>query len=223
MIILLAHGPDPWAPELARQVEGLSGEPTRVLTPRDLSRRGWALPSPPDGTGRLVVDGEPVAEADVGLVVALLEDVLPEELVWIREEDADYVAAEMTAFLRYWLAGLPERVLVAPGACSLAGPDHPVGAWADAAGLAAAAPGRRDWRQCREVSVADGVATGDASPRLRAAATAMARWAGLPWLRAFFAPDTEELWSVSPLPALAHSTGAAAGVIAAALDGRRAA
>lgn len=218
MIVLLAHDADPWAGELARQVADLFGTEVGICGPRDLSRRGWALHVAP-GNGqpfasRAVVGGRVVDERDIDLVVSLLDDVLPAELLWIREEDADYVACEMSAFLRYWLESLRGKVLVPPGVGSLAGPDHPVGVWARAAG--ADWDRTEDWRGCREVAVVNGEAWGDASPPLRRAATAMAGWADVPWLRAFFAPDADVLWGVATLPSPLSGAAAPAKVIAAA-------
>lgn len=223
MIVLLAHAGDPWVAGLARQVHELSGELVGVVTPRDLSRPGWALASPPGAASdRVVVGGEPVAASEVGLVVSLLDDVYPAELLWIREEDADYVAAEMAAFLRFWLASVRGQVLVPPGDQSLAGPDPPTAAWARAGGVPCAGARPDGAGGYREVGVAGGVVSGDASPSLRRAAGAMADWAGVPWLRAFFAPDSDELLSVVVLPAPGDAAPAAA-VIAAAHRGRRAA
>ncbi|MHA6523904.1 hypothetical protein [Tessaracoccus sp. G1721] len=224
MIVLLAHQVDPWAPGLARRVAELSGGPVGVMTPRDLSRRGWALASPPGApTDRMVVDGEIMAASEASLVVSLLDDVYPAELVWIREQDAEYVAAEMAAFLRYWMTSVSGQVLVPPGDQSLAGPDAPLAAWARAAGVPVAGRAGTDGDLFREVAVTGGVVTGAAAPALRRAVTAMAAWAGVPWLRAFFAAERDELVSVVPLPALADATHQAAVVIAAAHRGRRAA
>ena len=223
MIVLLAHEVDPWVPGLARRVAELSGEGVGVLTPRDLSRRGWALASPPAApTDRMVVGGKTMAASAASLVVSLLDDVYPAELVWIREQDAEYVAAEMAAFLRYWLTSVSGQVLVPPGDQSLAGPDAPVAAWARAGGVPVAG-GMAGGAAFREVSVTGGLTAGVADPVLRKAATAMAGWAGVPWLRTFFAADRDELRFVVPLPALADSTDAAAAVIAAAHRGMRAA
>ncbi|MHA6513783.1 hypothetical protein [Tessaracoccus sp. Z1128] len=224
MIVLLTHQSDPWAPELVRQVRHLTGERVGVLTPRDLSRRGWALASPPDDrSGRLIVDGEPVAASTVGLVVSLLDDVLPEELVWIRGEDTEYVAAEMAAFLRFWLDSVSDRVLVPLGALSLAGPDHPTARWAHAGGVPSSGSRPSGGGRYREVSVTNGTFRGVASPSLQQAVAAMARWAEVPWLRAFFAHDRDELCAVVPLPSLGDSMPEAAAAIAAAHHLRRAA
>ncbi|SDL36712.1 hypothetical protein [Tessaracoccus oleiagri] len=218
MIVLLAHDGDPWADELARRVADLSGAEVGLCGPRDLSRPGWALHvGPGDGRpadSRVVVGGRAVDERDVDLVVSLLDDVLPAELLWIREEDTDYVACEMSAVLRYWLESLGDHVLVPPGTSSLAGPDHPVALWARAAGIEWSRP--EDWRGCREVAVVNGEAWGDASPPLRRAATAMAGWAHVPWLRAFFAPAADVLWGVATLPSPLAGTDAPARAIAAA-------
>ena len=224
MIVLLAHEVDPWVPGLARQVEELSGAGVGILTPRDLSRRGWALASPPGApTDRMVVGGEVMAASAASLVVSLLDDVYPAELVWIREQDAEYVAAEMAAFLRYWLTSVSGQVLVPPGDQSLAGPDAPVAAWARAAGVPVAAGASAGGEAFREVSVTGGLVAGASAPALRRATVAMAEWAGVPWLRTFFAADRDELRFVVPLPALADGTDEAAAVIAAAHQGRRAA
>lgn len=222
MIVLLAHLHDPWAPELAKQVEACSGVPTRVLTPRDLSRPGWAMTVGDGGhtIDQCVISEEQVPGSQVELLVSLIERVSARELVWICETDLNYVADEMTAFLRFWLETLAHRVLVPPGAYSLAGPEIPLGSWAEAAGLRCSAAGPIDWRRGRGASVTDGVVSGGTTPSLARAVTAMAQWAAVPWLRAYFSPDAEELWGVVTLPDLSESTPQASQIITRVVEGR---
>lgn len=226
MIVLIAHASDPWAPELARQVEAGAGELTRILTARDLSRAGWAITlseGDDDTSDQLVIDDCRVPASQVHLIVSLITRVAADELMWIRETDTAYVADEMTAFLRFWLEHMADRVLVRPGARSLAGPDIALGSWAAAGGLHRAGTDPIDRRRTRGVSFADGFVSGGTRPSQRCAVTAMARWAGVPWLRAHFLADTDELCGVVPLPDLAVGRDAVARVITRAAEGRWAA
>ncbi|MCC2594697.1 hypothetical protein LKO27_14940 [Tessaracoccus sp. OS52] len=221
MIVLLAHHRDRMAPVLARQIGGLTGEDVGTLTPRDLSRPGWTLASPPDGSGRLVVGGQPVEESSVRLFVSLTDDVPAASLDWIAPAERAYVASEMTAFLRFLLETVSPRVLVPPGDCSLAGPDHPIEVWAAVARLRPRLDvGRRD---LREVSVVDGVVAGHSSWTLRRAAKRMSDWSASPWLRARFSPTADELVSVTTLPDLSTRLDEAARLVASVVEGRWAA
>ncbi|TWG98380.1 hypothetical protein L615_003000000490 [Nocardioides sp. J9] len=134
MILVVASQRDPGAAAL---VAGWAG--ARLLTPADLSLPGWVLPAgatgPGDPPGRGVADGEPFEVDRVGRVVCLLARVRPAELTWIADEHRGYVAAEMTALLGHWLAGLGDRCVVRPTPGDLAGPTRPTTAWAAAAGL----------------------------------------------------------------------------------------
>ena len=85
-----------------------------LVAPRDLSMPGWCwMPDPAARTGRSADTQFRGAQLDA--VVTRLATVAPHQLGHVVPDDRDYVAAEMTAFLRAWLAGL---------ACPLFNPPH---------------------------------------------------------------------------------------------------
>ena len=100
------------------------------MTAPDLSTRGWRQSLSGGDGGTAVVGGRRVTQNEISGVLTLLPCVTEQELVDIRPQDRPYVAAEMTAFLLYWLsrlslamfsapqladAGLPFRTLLATG------------------------------------------------------------------------------------------------------------
>lgn len=95
----------------------------RLLIPRDLSRPGWQVLSTDPATAQGVAGGSKFNSAALTGVLTLLPAIWPPELVHIARDDREYVAAEMTAFLKYWLATLPCPVINYPTAGSLAGPN----------------------------------------------------------------------------------------------------
>ena len=92
-----------------------------LLTPRDLSRAGWAHRPASPADGRAVVAGRAVAVGEIRGVVAALETLTIRDLSHIARDDRQYVVAEMYAFLLAWLRTLPCRVLNRPTPQSLAG------------------------------------------------------------------------------------------------------
>lgn len=85
-----------------------------LVTPRALSMPGWNwVPDPAARTGRSV--DTQFCGGRLGAVVTRLATVAPHQLGHVVPDNRDYVAAEMTAFLRAWLAGL---------ACPLFNPPH---------------------------------------------------------------------------------------------------
>lgn len=93
-----------------------------VLTCEDLAVAGWRhLLDDPDASG-VVIDGRAVAAREITGVLTRLSYVPERELRRIVPEDRSYVAAEMTAFLYSWLAGLRCPVLNRPAPTCLSGP-----------------------------------------------------------------------------------------------------
>jgi hypothetical protein len=92
-----------------------------LLTPRDLSRAGWAHRPASPAEGRAVVAGRAVAVGEIRGVVAALETLTTRDIAHIVRRDRPYVVAEMYAFLLAWLRTLPCRVLNRPTPQSLAG------------------------------------------------------------------------------------------------------
>lgn len=119
MILILASQWDPAAKALAARWADCGAE---LLTPRDLSLAGWRQPAAsPDGA-IAILDGRPVPQREITSVLTRLPCVDPRELLHILPEDRDYIAAEMTAFLLFWLSRLTCPVLNAPVAPCLSGP-----------------------------------------------------------------------------------------------------
>jgi hypothetical protein len=97
------------------------GEAAVVVCPQDLTLPGWTYARDPSlRTG--VSRRGPFGADDLTAVIVLLPAVQPGHLTHVRARDRDYVAAEMTAFLRAWLTGLPCPVVNPPTATCLSGP-----------------------------------------------------------------------------------------------------
>jgi hypothetical protein len=95
----------------------------RVLAWRDLSTPDWRHYSDPDdGEDTTVVAGARVLDTAISAVVTRCSWVPPHELSHILPSDRAYVAAEMTASLAAWLAGLRCPVINPATANSLSGP-----------------------------------------------------------------------------------------------------
>jgi len=119
MILILASQWDPAAKALAARWADCGAE---LLTPRDLSLAGWRQSSAAPGGAIAILDGRPVPQREITSVLTRLPCVDPRELLHILPEDRDYIAAEMTAFLLFWLSRLTCPVLNAPVAPCLSGP-----------------------------------------------------------------------------------------------------
>jgi hypothetical protein len=104
-----------------------------MLTAEDLCKPGWSLSIPETDYGRAVIGGEVVQSTRISGILTLRPCVFPEELLNIRSEDRQYVAAELTAFLLAWLTMQPCRVFNRPVAPCLAGPNWRPEQWIYAA------------------------------------------------------------------------------------------
>jgi hypothetical protein len=105
----------------ARALVGRLGAQAVLITPRCLSLPGWTWVADPwSRTGTTSKIRFKVR--DVIAVVTRLAGVFPAHLPHVVQQDRDYVAAEMTAFLRAWLTGLPCRVYNRPTDMCLTGP-----------------------------------------------------------------------------------------------------
>jgi hypothetical protein len=118
LIAILARAHDETARSL---VERWREHQAALLSPRDLSRRGWRYRPEAPGDGQAVVAGNVVAVTDLCAVVTLLGDVRWHDLPHIVPADREYVASEMRAFLLAWLETLPCRMLNRPTPASLTG------------------------------------------------------------------------------------------------------
>jgi hypothetical protein len=119
MILILASRVDDRARALA---SAFPRGRARVLTCRDLSRPGWLLGTDAREQHRIVAAAHRLRPASVSGIVSLIPCVRPQELVHIVPADREYVAAEMTAMLAYWLSTLTCPILNRATAGSLCGP-----------------------------------------------------------------------------------------------------
>lgn len=108
----------------------------RLLTSADLSAAGWRHHSDAAGTSTLLVGGRVIPAREVSGVLTRLPCVFERELVRIAPVHRAYVAAEMTAFLTFWLSDLPCPVLNRPTPGCLAGPNWRREQWVHAAARA---------------------------------------------------------------------------------------
>src|SRR5512138_3330212 len=119
MILVIAQRRDAAARDL---VARWGPRRARLLTAADLASPGWEVHTDDPLGSTAVVQGEPVAAAEISGVLTRLPAVTDRELPMLVQEDRAYAAAEMTAFLVYWLSTLACPVLNRPVAPSLCGP-----------------------------------------------------------------------------------------------------
>ena len=100
MIIVLAYRTDARARQF---VDSYPGHRARLLTSRDLSREGWQLCASSFAEGAICADGEVLPVRHIHGLISLLPVIPAEELLQIEAADRPYVAAEMNAFLTYFL------------------------------------------------------------------------------------------------------------------------
>jgi hypothetical protein len=124
VILVVASRVDDEARALADE---FPGSEALVLTCRDLSRPGWRVAS--SGPTAAVVGDHLLTAGAVRGVVTLLPCVFARELVHIIDSERDYVAAEMNAFLLFWLSGLACPVLNRPSPGCLSGPNWRTEQW----------------------------------------------------------------------------------------------
>jgi hypothetical protein len=147
VIAVVTHPADAASAALARRWHA---HDARLLTSADLSSPGWLVSNQGEEAAMVVVGGEPVPADQIAGVLVRTPAIGSAELGVIVLEDRDYCAAEMTAFLTWWLTGLPAPVINRPTALSLAGPGWRPATWhivAQRAGLRSAAPRWRAERQ----------------------------------------------------------------------------
>lgn len=196
MIIVVGSALDPVAVEFA---DGGASGSALLVEADDLSAPGWCLdPQAPEAT-RIVAGGHVVDMAEISGIVVRRPAVFPQELLHIDPIDRSYVAAEMTAFLRCWLALVPVPVLNRPTAVCLGGAGWRASQWRKAA------------RRCGfhitighadvvELAVVSGKVLGAASDATGAFARALARAAGVELLALTVAFDEDRVCLVSADP-----------------------
>ena len=119
MIVVLASRYDAAA---RRLVECWAEHDVRLLTSEDLSVVGWRYDLADDASATAAIGSRKVRVAEIRGVVTRLPWVTEHELVSIVPADRAYVAAELSAFLMFWLTELHCRVLNRPKPGTLNGP-----------------------------------------------------------------------------------------------------
>jgi len=121
MRVVVAHSSDAGAVALVERWQA-EGHAAGLLTVADLSAPGWVHDPERPALGSAVVGGRALRVSELSGVVTRLMTVVPLELPWIHEEDREYAAQEMHAFLLAWLTDLPCLVINRPTPGCLAGP-----------------------------------------------------------------------------------------------------
>lgn len=200
MIAVLARANDVEAEAL---VSRWAAADARLLSPADLSRRGWVHRPSVRGSVAMV-DGEPVPVRELTAVVTRLLFVTEPDVGCIVAADRSYVASEMSAFLLGWLSSLPCPVVNRPSPLGLAGPNLRPEGWMALAWQVRipVRPVKRDQDgydipeatgSREEVTVIGTRALGAASARARERALRLARHAGVDIMVAGFdAADPDE-------------------------------
>jgi hypothetical protein len=130
-IVMIASRADRSAREF---VERYAAAGVRLMTPEDLSVVGWRHRPGTSDTSTAIVAGRPLAPDDITGVITRLAFVAEYDLDYIVPADRTYVAAEMTALLRCWLAELPCPILNPPTPNCLSGPYWSHAKWVFTAG-----------------------------------------------------------------------------------------
>jgi hypothetical protein len=134
MIVIVASRWDTVAENAATD---WAGQPVGIMTARDLSRAGWCVRQGACDASTAnhcaVIDGRAIADDEITGVLTRLSWITEAELPEIVERDRAYVAAEMNAFLVFWLSGLTCPVLNNPTPTCLSGPGWRPERWTRAA------------------------------------------------------------------------------------------
>src|SRR5207248_5485047 len=117
MILIIASRFDRRAPALAARWHAHGAQ---VVTGTALSTAGWRYRA--GAAEGAAVAGVAVPVDAITGVLTLVPAITVDELPQIIASDREYVAAEMSAFLRAWLAALPCPVINRPTPTALAGP-----------------------------------------------------------------------------------------------------
>ena len=206
MILVLVAAGGASAPSAAT----LAPIETEVLSLEDLAASPSTLCDPGFERSELTVAGRRIGVRELTGVVSLVPAVLPGLLTFYDEGEREYQAAELHAWLSFFLSSLPCRVVNRPTAISLTGPALSALSWmrlACTAGIATAplALGSRDIRPVLRGPVAGGadvVCVGGriVSPSDSLAEDTTLRLAesvGVAYLRAWFDEDGRLLGATS--------------------------
>jgi hypothetical protein len=206
VLLVLASASDQIAAAFTRASAGRA----RLVTAADLSTPGWQATVPARGPAVAAVGGQQVPSTALDGVLVRLDLVRPHDLPHIVAADRAYVAAEMTAFLRYWLTLLDCPVLNPPGGACLSGPGWPAEQWLHAAAGAGLAATATPGQPVDSVTVVGDRVLGPA--RLHAVARALSRATGTPLLQVSVrdGPDGSVVVGANPWPDISQPHLAAA-------------
>lgn len=170
-----------------------------LLSARDLCTRGWVFHANSNHDGSFVAGGVRRPVATLRGVLVRRPAVAAEELRWIADEDRQYVAAEINAFLVAWLSALPCPVLNRPTATSLSGPGWSQTYWRVAAARAGIAWSDRDGPDgIQEIVFCGGLHHGPASKRQQHVAHKLSTLSGADLLGVQFAGDAVTAVTLQP-------------------------
>jgi hypothetical protein len=203
MLVIVASRWDRAATALAAR---WAAHDAQILTPRDLSFAGWRQRLNEVTGGTAVVNSSVIAQEQISGVLTLLRSVSEDELDDIASRDRPYVAAEMTAFLLFWLSHLRCTVLNRATPTCLSGPHWRQEKWTQVAALAGI--GVRPVRRLAEfghscpaeqaaageiaVTVVGPRTFGDAHPDLHRHARQLADWARVELVRIRFSGPEQD-------------------------------
>jgi hypothetical protein len=150
------------------------GRDAVLVTPADLSRPGWRLRRGCPRESMAAVGDRVVRGGDIRLVVSALPCVAPYDLPHVAEDDREYVAEEMSAFLLAWLCEMACTVVERPTPVSLAGCGRSRFEWAAMASSLGIAADPSWVGPTTAVTVVGGRAVGDVARALATAAEGLA-------------------------------------------------
>jgi hypothetical protein len=137
MIIILASR---WDATASATAAGWSHRPVGVMTPLDLCTSGWrqhlGICARDAMSDIAVVGGRSIPHDRITGVLTRLPWVTDSEVAEVAAHDRGYVAAEMSAFLLFWLSRLSCPVLNRPTPTCLSGPNWRPEKWAHVAAAA---------------------------------------------------------------------------------------
>jgi hypothetical protein len=165
------------------------------MEPAELSVPGWSHDPGNPREDRMVVAGEIQTSKRLSAVITALDAVEPFDLPHVRAEDRDFVASEMTAFLRAWLLALACPVLDRPTTLALSGAASDRAEWSKAAAAIAVRDRQTDpapRMRTQAVTVVAGRVVGPAAGPAAAVAVTLARAANVTAARLMLTDDARE-------------------------------
>ena len=180
---------------------------TAIVVPAHLAQEGWIYEVGKGEHAQLVTASGLLAASEISAVLTRIRRVWPSELVHIGQDDREFVASEMTAFLAALLNELPCTVVNRPAATCLLGPPWTAAHWQRIAADADFPVCGRDGSQCdgvAEVVILGGkpIRGGTGPAQFTALASHLAERAGVLLLSARFCCRHMSLREVSLRPEL---------------------